>query len=65
MNPLIVPPVYLFNILVKFKYHIRTIPRLELPDEPDRYIWAYFSIMTVTPVVMDDFLLVILTITSY
>ena len=41
---------------------MRTNPRLEIPDDPDRNIWAYISIMKVTPVIMDDFLLVILTI---
>ena len=40
---------------------MKTNPRIELPDDPDINIWAYFSIMKVTPVVMDDFLLVILT----
>ena len=35
---------------------------LGLPDSPDRNIWPYLSVMKVTPIVMDDFLLVILTI---
>ena len=36
--------------------------RLELSDDTDRNIWAYFSIMKVTYVVMDDILLLILSI---
>ena len=41
---------------------MNTISRLELPDDPDGNIGTYFSIMKIIPVVMDDFLLVILTI---
>ena len=37
-------------------------PTLNLPNDPDNNIWAYHSIMKVTHVVQDDFLLVILTI---
>ena len=56
VNPFIVLPVDLNSILVKGKHDMRTNPRLELPDDPDRNIWMYFSIMKVTPAVMDDFL---------
>ena len=37
-------------------------PRLQLPEDPNINIWNYYSIMKVTPIVMDDFLLIILTI---
>ena len=37
---------------------MRTDHRLELPDDPDRSIWTYISIMKVTPVVINDLLLV-------
>ena len=37
-------------------------PRLQLPEDPNFNIWNYYSIMKITPVVMDDFLLIILTI---
>ena len=36
-------------------------PRLQLPEDPNINIWNY-SIMKTTPIVMDDFLLIILTI---
>ena len=54
VNPLTVSPGYLCNILVKVKHAMRNNPRLELPDDPDRNIWVYFSIMKVTPLVMDN-----------
>ena len=53
-NPLIVPRVDIFNILVKVKHDMRTNNRLELPDDPDRNIRAYILITKVAPVVRDD-----------
>ena len=37
-------------------------PRLTLPEDPNINIWKYYSIMKVTPIIMENFLLVILTI---
>ena len=37
-------------------------PRLKLPEDPNLNIWNYYMIMKITPVVMDDFLLILLTI---
>ena len=37
-------------------------PRLKLPEDPNLNIWNYYTIMKITPVVLDDFLLIILTI---
>ena len=63
VNPLTVPSVDLHNILVKVTHDIRTNPILELPDDSDRSNWIHFSIMKVIPVIMDDFLLMILSTT--
>ena len=41
---------------------MRRNPRLQLPEDPNVNIWNYYPIMKITPVVMDDFLLIILTI---
>ena len=41
---------------------MRTNPRLELLNDPDKNIWAYISVTKVIPVVMNDFLWVILSI---
>ena len=62
VKPLIVPPDPVHSIILKVKQDIRTNPGLELPDDPDRNIWTYCSIMRVTPILLDDFLLVILTL---
>ena len=37
-------------------------PRLKLPEDPNINIWNYYTIMKITPIVMDDFLLILLTI---
>ena len=62
INPLIIPPHILREVLIKVKEEMKHKPRLNLPYDPHNNIWAYYSIMKVTPVVQDNFLLVILTI---
>ena len=37
-------------------------PQLTLPEDPNINIWNYYSIMKVTSIIMENFLLVILTI---
>ena len=37
-------------------------PQLKLPEDPNLNIWNYYTIMKITSVVMDDFLLILLTI---
>ena len=58
VNPLIIPPDALRGVLEDMKRN----PRLQLPEDPNINIWNYYPIMKITPIVMDDFLLIILTI---
>ena len=37
-------------------------PQLTLLEDPNINIWNYYSIMKVTPIIMENFLLVVLTI---
>ena len=62
VNPLIIPPHELREVMIKVKEELKHKPRLNLPTDPDNNIWPYYSIMKVTPAVQDNFLLVILTI---
>ena len=62
VNPLIIPPDSLRKVLVQVKEDMKRNPRLQLPEDSNINIWNYYSIMKVTPIVMDDFLLIILTI---
>ena len=62
VNPLIIPPDALRGVLAHIKDDMKRNPRLQLPEDPSVNIWNYYPIMKITPVVMDDFLLIILTI---
>ena len=63
VNPLIIPPDSLRKVLARVKQDMKRNPRLQLPEDPNINIWNnYYSIMKITPIIMDDFLLIILTI---
>ena len=62
VNPLIIPPYSLRKVLAQVKEDMKRNPRLQLPEDPNINIWNYYSIMKITPIVMDYFLLIILTI---
>ena len=59
---MIIPPDSLIKVLAQVKEDMKRNPRLQLPEDPNINIWNYYSIMKITPTVMDDFLLIILTI---
>ena len=61
VNPLLIPPDALRGVLAHIKDDMKRNPRLQLPEDPNVNIWNY-PIMKITPIVMDDFLLIILTI---
>ena len=62
VNPLIIPPDALRAVLAQIKEDMKRNPRLQLPEDPNINIWNYYPIMKVAPIVMGDFLLIILTI---
>ena len=62
VNPLIIPPDALRKVLAKVKEDMNRNPRLRLPEDPNLNIWNYYTIMKITLIVMDDFLLILLTI---
>ena len=62
VNPLIIPPDSLRKVLARVKEDMKRNPRLRLPEDPNINVWNYYTITKITPVVMDDFLLIILTI---
>ena len=62
VNPLLIPPDALRGVLARIKEDTKRNPRLQLPEDPNVNIWNYYPIMKITPIVMDDFLLIILTI---
>ena len=62
VNPLIIPLDTLRKVLAKVKEDMNRTPRLKLPEDPNLNIWNYYTIMKITPIVMDDFLLILITI---
>ena len=62
VNPLIIPPDSLQLVLAQAKEDMKRNPWLTLSEDPNINIWNYYSIMKVTPIIMENFLLVILTI---
>ena len=62
VNPLLIPSDALRGVLAHIKDDMKRNPRLQLPEDPNVNIWNYYPIMKITPIVMDDFLLIILTI---
>ena len=62
LNPLIIPPDILRQVLYQVKDGIQSNARLALSEDPSQNIWTYYNIIKVTLIVMDDYLMVILTI---
>ena len=62
LNPLIIPPDILRYVLEQVKDGIRSNAQLMLSEDPTQNIWTYYNIIKVTPIVMDNYLMVILTI---
>ena len=51
----VIPPVALRRVFLKIEDHMRTNPRLRLPYDPRAgRIWKYYSVIKVTPIVMDN-----------
>ena len=50
----VIPPVALRHLLVKIENRMRSNPRLRLPYDPRAgEIWKYYSVIKITPIVMD------------
>ena len=62
VNPLIIPPNSLQLVLAQAKEDMKRNPQLTRPEDLNINIWNYYSIMKVTPIIMENFLFIILTI---
>ena len=59
----VIPPVALRKLLVKIENRMRSNPRLKLPYDPRAGgIWKYYSVLKITPIVMDKMLVILMTI---
>ena len=59
----VIPPVALRKLLLKIENRMSANPWLRLPYDPRAgEIWKYYSIIKVTPIVMDKMLVILMTI---
>ena len=59
----VIPPVSLRRLLLKIEDCMCANPRLRLPYDPRAgEIWKYYSVIKVTPIVMDKMLVILMTI---
>ena len=59
----VIPPVAFRRLLLKIEDCMHTNPRLRLPHDPRAGgIWKYYSVIKVTPMVMDRMLVILMTI---
>ena len=62
LNPMIIPPDILKKILHKIMEDIKSNARLRLCEDPATNIWSYYGTVKLTPIVPQDYLMLILTI---
>ena len=59
----VIPPVALRKLLVKIENRMRSNPRFKLPYNPRAGgIWKYYSVIKISPIVMDKMLVILMTI---
>ena len=62
LNPTIIPPDILKGILHKIEEEIKSNARLKLCEDPETNIWSNYGTVKLTPIVLQDYLMLILTI---
>ena len=62
LNPTIIPPDILKGILHKIEGEIKSNARLKLCKDPETNIWSYYGTVKLTPIVLQDYLMLILIV---
>ena len=62
LNPMFIPPDILKKILHRIMEDIKSNARLRLCEDPETNIWSYFGTDKLTPIVLQDYLMLVLTI---
>ena len=62
LNAMIIPPDILKRILHKIEEDIKSNAKLKLCEDPETYIWSYYVTVKLTPIVLQDYLMLILTV---
>ena len=59
---MIIPPDILKNILHRIETDIKSHTRLKLCEDLETNIWSYYGTIKLTPIVLEDYLMLILTV---
>ena len=62
LNPMIIPLDVLKIILHKIEKDIKSHARLKLCEDPEPNIWSCYGMVKLTPIVLDNYLMLILTV---
>ena len=62
LNPVIIPPDILKKILNKITEDIKSNARLRLSEDSETNTWAYYGNVKLTSIVLQDYLMLILTV---
>ena len=62
LNPMIILPDILKNILHKIEKDIKSHARLKLCEDPETNIWSYYRTIKLTPITVEGYLMLILTV---
>ena len=62
LNPMIIPPDILKKNLHKMMEDIKSNARLRLCEDPETNIWSYCGNVKLTPIVLQEYLMLILTV---
>ena len=62
LNPMIIPPDTLKRILHRIMEDIKSNARLRLCEDPETNIWSYYGMVKLTPIVLQDYLMLIWTV---
>ena len=62
LNAMIIPPDILKRILHKIEEDIKSNARLKLCEDPETNIWSYYRIVKLIPLILQDYLMLILTV---
>ena len=62
LNPMIIPPDILKKIVHRIEDDTRANARLKLCEDPETNIWSYYRTVKLTLIVLQDYLMLILTV---
>ena len=62
LTPTLIAPADLREILLHAQEAIRNRPRLKLPTDPTDKLWEYYTYLKIVPVVMNNYLIVVLQV---